>query len=705
MLGHRSWKAIDPSRANPKIARYALLFVVVALLAGFFRLSISNDPSRLLSSNSERFEAYASILQNFPGEQNQILIYTRAQAFAPDHLKAYKSVLTPLSDISGVAAVYSLYSSTSLGNALDQVSLDPKKAQKSGLLTDLKALLSQRDFMLSRLVSDEFDALLMAVTLSADAKPKSVISTIKTVLGDSYPAESGIVWTLAGNPVIAETLSQDTLWELLRVTAVAMIFGIGVACWFFKNLASVLQVVIVPTVAVACTLGAMAWLGISLNLLTQTVLVVVFLVVFTDSLHTVHGGRSPQSLILACALTSLTTAASAAALLFAGSTVMQEFGMAMLAGIFVGFLVWLLWLLSGYFSTKSSLARTAHVCWPKTHLFSHQRLLTTILISFVLLLLPASQLRTGFSLFENIPRSHNTAEALALAENQFSGYLPLQVMASGLNKSETTDEFLTRLIALQDRLNNQKIALSGQTIHWYSIADVLSLAPGFSNRHRLRALPRVLRQSLWNVNKSAILFAPIRIESAAHTSAEFFTTLDEEITQTALEEGIALSVVTGFPALVQEASQTIMPDAIRSFSITFAVLSLVVFCALKSWKLAAIASIPVAFGVTTLAAALVLLGEPLRHAGVVMLTLVLGLSIDNAMHLIVSRECDKSHTLVATERCLPVLWVATMAIVSGFIALTFSHIPSVSMLGLATAIALASSFMASALWVPQFLET
>jgi len=289
MLGHRSWKAIDPSRANPKIARYALLFVVVALLAGFFRLSISNDPSRLLSSNSERFEAYASILQNFPGEQNQILIYTRAQAFAPDHLKAYKSVLTPLSDISGVAAVYSLYSSTSLGNALDQVSLDPKKAQKSGLLTDLKALLSQRDFMLSRLVSDEFDALLMAVTLSADAKPKSVISTIKTVLGDSYPAESGIVWTLAGNPVIAETLSQDTLWELLRVTAVAMIFGIGVACWFFKNLASVLQVVIVPTVAVACTLGAMAWLGISLNLLTQTVLVVVFLVVFTDSLHTVHG--------------------------------------------------------------------------------------------------------------------------------------------------------------------------------------------------------------------------------------------------------------------------------------------------------------------------------------------------------------------------------------------------------------------------------
>jgi len=135
------------------------------------------------------------------------------------------------------------------------------------------------------------------------------------------------------------------------------------------------------------------------------------------------------------------------------------------------------------------------------------------------------------------------------------------------------------------------------------------------------------------------------------------------------------------------------------------VLSLVVFCALKSWKLAAIASIPVAFGVTTLAAALVLLGEPLRHAGVVMLTLVLGLSIDNAMHLIVSRECDKSHTLVATERCLPVLWVATMAIVSGFIALTFSHIPSVSMLGLATAIALASSFMASALWVPQFLET
>ncbi len=697
-------KTDNPARANHRFARAALLFVVLLLLAGLLRLSVNGDPSRLLGSNSDRYQTYASVLDSFPGEQNQVLIYTQAQALDPEHLAAYKSVIKPLSNVAGVAAVSSLYSSSNLGKALDRVTQNPAGAQASGVLADVKALLSQPDYLLSRLVSGDFDALLMSVTLNEDANPTSTIAKIESILAAAYPAELSISWSLAGNPVIAQVLSQDTLLELLRVTSIAMVLGIGVAGWVFRNVRVVVQVVSVPIVAVACTLGLMGWLGIALNLLTQSVLVVVFLVVFSDALHAIHGGRSQRSLLLACALTSVTTAASAAALLFARSTVIQEFGFALLAGIAAGFLVWVLWLLAGFHKTNNAGVWPASIAWPQHKNRSRFGSIATLVLAIVVLFIPASQLRPGFSLFENIPKAHQSVQALTLAENQFSGYLPLQVMIENVDEKQSLDEFLQSLRSLQNRLNEQQLGSISNRVYWYSVTDVLALTPGFSNRHRLRVLPQAVRQSLWNNAGSAVLFAPHSVIDVMRASPEFLSQMDEAVRAAASDEGLTASVITGLPALVQEASQKIFPDAVRSVLITLLVLSFVVVLVLKSWRLAFIAALPVVLGVLGFAATLVLLNEPLRHAGVVMLTLVIGLSIDNALHLIVSAKHDAVHPLRAIERCMPVLWVATMAIVAGFIALTFSHIPSVSTLGVATAGALAISFIASAIWIPHFLE-
>lgn len=679
--------------------------VLLALLVGVFRLSVNGDPSQLLASSSTRYQAYESIQKTFPGEQHQILIYTEAPAFDPKHLAAYESVLKPLSALPQVAIVGSLFSSSQLAKALHQVIQDPESANNSGLLDDVKGLLAKRDYLPSRFVSAEYDALLMSVSLDPNTTDtNAAINAIEAVLEEHYVPRTGVRWRMAGNPVIAQSLSRDAMHELFRVTCIAIALGIAVAWWVFRHWRPVAQVVLVPLVAVIGTLGLMGWFGIALNLLTQAVLVVVFLVVFSDSLHALRGKRTHQSLMLACALTSMTTAAAAVALLFARSNVIQDFGVALLTGIAAGFVVWALCLWSGFLEKSTQSNDQSNEVWPIKIASSRKRLFAVMLLAVAVLLIPTSQLKTGFSLYENLPRANQSAQALAMAEYQFEGYLPLQVKVERGDPDMTAADFLQRLGLFQARINDQQLGSIGADIHWYSVTDVLALTPGFSDRHRLRALPKTVRQSLWRNDAQAMLFAPHSVQTVLQTSPEFLSNLDEALQQVADEEGMVVSAVTGLPALVLEASSQILPDAIRSVLLTILVLMLVVFSVLKSWKSAVIAALPVLFGVFGFSAFLVLLNEPLRHAGVVMLTLVIGISVDNALHLIVAAKHEKGHSLEAVRRCMPVLWVSTVTIVAGFIALTFSHIPSVSTLGVATAGALAVSFMASALWLPNFLE-
>ena len=687
--------------ATARRARVALIFVVLVTVAGIYRISINADPSRLVASTSERSQAYASLLKDFPGEGHQVLVFTEAPAFDIKHLRRYEASIQPLYDLPEVQSVGSLFSVPSVSKSLRRIIKNPASTQSAEILTDIRALLKKPDFLLSRLVSANDDALLMTVTLKPTAIIDSAILHIEQVLNAQYPASSGIQWSLAGNPVIESAIARDVMSELLRVTLIAIICGALVAWWVLRRLIRVTQVMVVPITAVVCSLGLMGWFSISLTLLSQAVLTVVFLVVFTDTLHAVHSQRSRASLLLACGLTSITTGVAAIALLFASSLVVREFAWALLLGIGAGFLVWSLWLLSNFHSTVNRTPWRGADGW---RLRSHHRPAAMMGLAFtmwLLLMVPASQLSTGFSFDENLPKAHDASAALTLAETRFSGYLPLQIVVSSEQSPPNSAAMVKKIAALQNALNTD------QDVRWYSIVDVLEVTPGFGIRQRLSALPASVRRGLWKNASQAVLFSPRVVNELLESDSAYLSNLDQLVQQHASAAGLRAEVVTGLPALVKEASQALIPDAMRSLLIMIGVLVMLVMGVLKSFRLALISSVPVVFTITGLAASLVLLSEPLRHAGVVMMTIAVGLSIDNAMHLIVAvREAAKqgnAHALTACEHCLPVLWTSTIAIVTGFVGLTLSDIPSLSILGLATAASLAIGFVVSAVWLPQML--
>lgn len=698
-----------------------LIVLLIVLIAGLSKLSINADPAHLVASGSERYSAYQHLLSRFPGEQHQVFIFTEADALDAKHLVLYQALQAPLAELPSVRNVSSLFSAPTLERALQRIINDPVQAQNSGLTDDVSALLQRPDFLPARFVSRYEDALVMSVMLKPSADAGQALFDINALLTNHYAPEHGISWLLAGTPVVEAALASDVMAEMLRVLLLSVVLGSLVAAWMLRNVRLLLMSLLVPTTSVIATLGAMGWAGLPLTLLTQTVLVVVFLVVFADTLHALRGNRSKRSLLMVCGLTSITTAAAALSLLFAHSTVIQEFGMTLLLGIAVGFAVWCLWLYSGLTIQSEKSAQSFSKPWALPQNANAKRLQVSMLVIFVALLVPTAWLETGFSWHENLPASQSAGQALQLAENRFSGYLPLQIIVNERTRAENPEAFLNAVTEFQTAINaDQRFADAG--VHrWYSIVDVAALAPGFNALQRVNAIPRAVSQALWypssqgNFPRQAVLFAPVPMPMLMAADAQVLNELDARLYEHGDAAQISVSTVTGLPALVKEGSVGLVNEAWQSLFITLLVLMCVVAIALRSLRLGLIAAIPVGFAVATYAAALVVIGEPLRHSGVVLLTLVVGLSVDYSLHLIISARSgsirsdpsDGSQNMGFAvrnlEECLPVLWVSAMVSVVGFSALLFSDIPSLSILGWTTAMAVAAGFAASVLCLPTFL--
>jgi len=631
------------------LARWALLLLTVVLSVGLLRISVDADPAELVASNSSRFAAYSRAASAFPGERQQVMVFTAAPAFSPDHLERYLSAHKRLLALPDVQSVASLFSVPSLQRPLRRYIHDPAAAVESGILETLRELLSQSDYLPSRLVSEQQDALLMTLQLHPSSERHQAIHSIEQALHEIYTSPEAISWSLAGTPVVGVAMSSDIWVEIFRVAALALLLGALVSWWVLGSLHSVAVAMAVPTAAAVSTLGLMGWFGIGLSLLSQTVLMVVFLVVYSDTLHTLRGGRSRHSLVVACGLTSLTTAGASAALLFSSSAVIREFAIALLLGIAAGFVVWILWLYSQTDQRALKQKWRNSAPWPVAKESPRALRDYGLICLTIVLAIPALQLRTGFSLDENLPRSHGTAKALSLAEKSFSGYLPLQVLVSEASPTSSTTSahnFLTKITALQKALNGRLKERGVHAHRWHSIVDVLALTPGLHTKHRLASLPKQLRESLWNSSTSSVLMlVPWVVSDLLEGHGNTLPQLDKDIQQLTKEFGLRADAVTGLPALIQEASSSLVADAARSFLVMFLVLGVLVVAVLKSWRLSWLAALPVGMSIIAMAAALVLLDEPLRHAGVVMLTVCAGLAVDNGLHLIVAARHNKTNVL------------------------------------------------------------
>ena len=141
-------------------------------------------------------------------------------------------------------------------------------------------------------------------------------------------------------------------------------------------------------------------------------------------------------------------------------------------------------------------------------------------------------------------------------------------------------------------------------------------------------------------------------------------------------------------------------DLWRALLIAAGVIALVVLMALRSLRerLAAVAPVVIGLGLTL--GILVLWQFPLHPGNLLALPLILGLGIDDGLHMVLRAREEGALALHTTGRSI---WRTTLTTILGFGSLVFARSPAIASLGALAAIGALACFLATLIATPRIL--
>jgi predicted RND superfamily exporter protein len=168
--------------------------------------------------------------------------------------------------------------------------------------------------------------------------------------------------------------------------------------------------------------------------------------------------------------------------------------------------------------------------------------------------------------------------------------------------------------------------------------------------------------------------------------------------------------VSGYLPLYAQIIEHVVEDQVRSFSAAFLLVFLVVSVALRSWRFALVAIPPNLLPVCILLGVMGFAGINLNIATVTVAAVVLGVIVDDTVHLLhrLRRELSIEHDLetamrnVARASGLAVV-CTSMVFAAGFLTISLAASDAVADAGLLMAVAVVAALLTDLLLLPAFI--
>jgi predicted RND superfamily exporter protein len=159
---------------------------------------------------------------------------------------------------------------------------------------------------------------------------------------------------------------------------------------------------------------------------------------------------------------------------------------------------------------------------------------------------------------------------------------------------------------------------------------------------------------------------------------------------------------TGLPVVYQEASATVVAAFERALAYAFILVAAIIFIVLRDWKDTLLVLVPIALASLLTAALTVVIGMPFNYANIIALPLLVGMGVDNGIHVVHRMRGEDVAHLFDTSTMRAVL-ASALTTVASFGNLAFSsHVGTASM-GILLALGLAASMAATLIVLPAWL--
>ncbi|MCU8511151.1 MMPL family transporter [Vibrio vulnificus] len=620
-------------------------------------------------------------------------------------------------------------------------------------IAKVRTIAMSEPLLVNALVSEKGDVAVINITMQMPgvdetAEVNEVIAYVEQMLSHyraQYPDvtiyKAGII---AMNHSFAMAAQNDSATLVPTMLLVILVF----LTLMLRSFLSVLATLVVIIGAIVATLGIVGWAGMFLHVASVNVPTLIMTLAVADCVHVIasmrhfmrQGMPKAQAIhrsvtlnFVPIIITSVTTAIGFLMMNMSDSPVLRDFGNLSALGVMiacvlsVSLLPALLNLLPVRFSAKQTGQSSSSDIMDKlADLVVHRRNvllpLSIVVIAGSAALIPynkvndesvkyfdtSSEFRQAADFMEQ-RISGMTTMSIAIKTHQSQGIASPEFLAvlgeftHWLREQPETDH-VASLSDIYKRLNKN---MHGDDNAYYTLPAERELAAQYLLLYEM-SLPFGLDlNNQANVDKSSV---KLQLTVKNLGSVELVA-LEERLYQWFVSHAPQYQVVASSPSLMfAHIGETNMASMLSTLPITLILISALMIFALRSWRLGMISLVPniapavIGFGLWALISGEINLGLS------VVVTLTLGIVVDDAVHFLAKYQHARKEGLNAEQAVRyafhtvgRALWITTVALVAGFSVLAMSQFRLNSDMGQLSAIVIFVAFVIDFVLLPSLL--
>ena len=611
------------------------------------------------------------------------------------------------------------------------------------------ALISPVDLFHKNLISTDRQTTALTLVLENDADPDKVIRSVRQLLTDG-PTDLALYQI--GMPLVSEALVNFTQKDFFRIPPLTFLLIAFILFYLFRKAQYVLIPLASTGLALVWTLGLMAYLGISLSMLTMIVPVFLVAVGTAYCLHIVSEyltcqreatspteavTRTYSNIALPTSLAVLTTAIGLGSLLVNRISAIQEFAIFSCFGIFSILIIVMTFLPAAlsFIPLPAKEPKKRSDATPFFHRFiekiidlnlNHQKIVLPVIGVVVLICLigifrirvetnPVGYLRDGTQVKDNFNDIYQT----------LSGSFPINVVMGQPeadyfeNPQHLADiariqEFLVTLpgvdktVSFADYLKLVNYVLNHFEPKYYTLPE-----EGFEVRMLMNNYATILGEDMLTrfINSD---FSKTNIILLTHISSskEFLQIREKTLAFAGQHFSKDLSwEVTGLGMVIAASSHQLTIGQIKSLSITMILVFGIMFILFLSIKVGLIAIIPNIFPIIINFGIMGWLGIELSMVTSLIASIAIGLAVDDTIHYLARynqefrKDLDEERAIRDTLHHVgrPIVFT-TITICVGFSVLSFSSFKPTAIFGVMMVITSLSALVGDLILLPSLMR-
>ncbi|WP_232827369.1 efflux RND transporter permease subunit [Winogradskyella aurantiaca] len=736
-----------------QIIRFRIgIMVLLALLMGlsgyqtFQKLRVDNSLAIWFLEDNPSYRAYIDYQEQYGSDEifvGMIPVENAMDSLNILRLSRFHQHIDSLwfvkTSFSLAKAEYPIYAK---GDISFQPLYNPRRSERG-----MKNLMSKLPNISQQLVTEDFKNLFFYIQLnptpSIEAQRDQIAKDIREVIDEHYND-----YYLTGAPVLNEAYSVGIYKESL-IFGILTIGFISLMLLFLlpskRYLIVSLLSVVVP---ISLLFGIITSFGFALNMISMLIPTILMVYSVSDAVHIINiyhkegllmGDSSKIDLLTLtvrrsftpCFYTTLTTFVGYFALYLSPLPAFKEMGVFTCVGLLLSFiLVYLVTIIGFSFMNIDFKSATPVLQWKVFNQSAVIQWLNQLTTKRQISIIVVSSIILVFGIFSVFKVDIDTNSLDLLAEGQAKD--ELRIVEQELNSSSRLQlNITTNKGSMLERENIKKLEsfqtnLEGNIFAAHPVSIV-------NLKQFLEARSPILFQS--NINEEKIKFALQRI---GMTDNQFFTLVSDDFKTTGLVLGVKeirtseletllddIKIrfkeqfdpdsydlkINGFSVVFSQLNNFILETQFKSFFAAFFVGFLCLFVFIRNIRTTILVLIPNVLPLAILAIFMSLLDIPLDVSTAMITPIMLGIAMDDTIHLVYKYRKSKTIKGTPEERMDnamrytgSALFSTTIALVVGFLIIASSAVPSVRDFGLLCAVTVAIALLTDIFYLPALLK-